>query len=123
MIKKEIKYKIINEIKKIYNVEDIDVALRLIDIRSKLAKERNIDMSIEELFSFLNNAMNYDEMQIWLVRKNLEGIELSFNDTLKKFFELKTDEDILKLYDVEQNYNQSNIDSVKKTLKKPKNDK
>lgn len=56
---------------------------------------------------FLKNAMNYDEMQIWLLRQQTQGIKPTLED-----------KDIMKLYDIEQNYNQNNIDSIKKTLKK-----
>ena len=68
------------------------------------------------LIKFLKSIMNYDEMQIWKMKYQLKGIELTLNDELKKFFDLKTDEDILKLYELEQNYNQKNIDSIRKTL-------
>ena len=75
-------------------------------------------MSNDELILFLKSAMNYDDMQIWLMKKEFQGIKLTLNDKLKNFFELKTEDDILRLYDIEQNYDQNNIDSIKKTLKK-----
>ena len=74
-------------------------------------------MNYDELILFLKNIMNYDEMQIWLMRKQMEGIELTLNDELKKFFTLKTNNDILRLYDVEQNYDQNNINELKLLLK------
>ena len=74
-------------------------------------------MNYDELILFLKNIMNYDEMQIWLMRKQMEGIELTLNDELKKFFSLKTNNDILRLYDVEQNYDQNNINELKLLLK------
>lgn len=75
-------------------------------------------MSNNELILFLENVMNYGNMQIWLMRKQIEGIELNLNDELKKLFELKSNEDILKLYDVEQNYNQNNVNGIRKVLEK-----
>ena len=76
-----------------------------------------LNMNYDELILFLKNIMNYDEMQIWLMRKQMEGIELTLNDELKKFFTLKTNNDILRLYDVEQNYDQNNINELKLLLK------
>ena len=104
---------ILEEFRKLYNIQDKNVLLRLLGIKSKLARERNIDMGVDDLILFLSNAMNYGEMQIWLIRQNLEGIELSLSDKLKRFFELETDEGLLILYDIEQNYNEQNIENVR----------
>ena len=100
----------IEDVKLKYSLDD-DVALRLEMIKSIL------NMNYDELILFLKNIMNYDEMQIWLMRKQMEGIELTLNDELKKFFTLKTNNDILRLYDVEQNYDQNNINELKLLLK------
>lgn len=108
---------ILEEFRKLYNIQDKNVLLRLLGIKSKLARERNIDMGVEDLILFLSNAMNYGEMQIWLIRQNLEGIELSLSDKLKRFFELETDEGLLILYDIEQNYNEQNIENVRQLIK------
>ena len=104
-----------------YNIQDTDIVFRLLKIKTKLANERNIDMNNDELFDFLNYAMNFDEMQIWLIRKQLKGEELTLNDELKKFFELKTDDEILVLYDIGQNINEESIDNARKLIKKEKN--
>ena len=108
---------ILEEFRKLYNIQDKNVLLRLLGIKSKLARERNIDMGVDDLILFLSNAMNYGEMQIWLIRQNLEGIELSLSDKLKRFFELETDEELLILYDIEQNYNEQNIENVRQLIK------
>ena len=100
----------IEDVKLKYSLDD-DVALRLEMIKFIL------NMNYDELILFLKNIMNYDEMQIWLMRKQMEGIELTLNDELKKFFTLKTNNDILRLYDVEQNYDQNNINELKLLLK------
>lgn len=75
-------------------------------------------MSIDELITFLNSAMNYDDMQIWLMKQEIKGVQLSLNEKLKKFFELKTDDDILRQYDIEQNYDQNNITEIEKVLRR-----
>ncbi len=108
----------IEEIKLKYDLQDDDVVLRLLTLKSAIKTERQKSINYNELLSFLKSSMNYDEMQIWLMRKQMEGVELSLNDKLKKFFELNSNDDILILYDVEQNYDQNNIDEIKKTLKK-----
>ena len=107
-----------DELKEKYDLKDDNVISRLISLRNTIKTKRNKSMSYDELISFLQSAMNYDDMQIWLMEKEFQGIQLTLNDELKKFFELKTEDDILRLYDVEQNYDQNNIDSISKTLKK-----
>ena len=85
-------------------------------IRAKLVCERNIDMGAEELLSFLTSAMNYGNMSVWLIRQKLKGIKLSLNDKLKKFFELETDEEILILYDIEQDHYEKNVEYVRNVI-------
>ena len=108
----------IDELKVKYNLQDDNVVLRLISLMESIKTKKQKSMSYDELILFLQSAMNYDDMQIWLMKKEFQGIQLTLNDELKKFFELKTEDDILRLYDVEQNYDQNNIDSISKTLKK-----
>ncbi len=98
-----------------------EVSLRLMSLKEKIRTEKNRNMDYIELLDFLQNVMNYDEMQIWLMRKRIDGVKLTLNDGLKKFFELKTDDDILALYDIEQNCNQNNIDNIRKKLRKSLN--
>ena len=97
---------------------DYDIAWRLLKIKNYIKNKRKKDMNYDELLIFLKNAMNYGDMQIWLYKKQLEGVELTLNDKLKKFFEIKSKENILKIYDEEQNYNQNNINEIRKVLKK-----
>jgi len=46
------------EFKKKYDIQDTDIVLRIMTLKLKLANERNVNMSNEELFSFLDNVMN-----------------------------------------------------------------
>ena len=119
-MKNKINNEIIEELKK-YGIQDTDIVLRVISIKSKLENEINVNMSNEELFSFLSKAMNNGKMNIWLIKKHLEGINLTLNDKLKKFFELESDEDILGLYYIEQNYYGNKIKKVRKLIKERKN--
>lgn len=107
-----------DELKEKYDLKDDNVISRLISLRNTIKTKRHKSMSYDELILFLQFAMNFDDMQIWLIKKQLQGVQLTLNDELKKFFELKTDDDILRSYDIGQNYDQNNIDSIKKTLKK-----
>lgn len=112
----------IEKIKLSYDIQDDNTIQRLINLKSCFEQTRHKFMSIDELITFLNSAMNYDDMQIWLMKQQMEGVQLSLNEKLKKFFELKTDDDILIQYDVEQNYNQNNIIGIRKVLRRtPKN--
>ena len=106
-----------DELKVKYDLQDDNIILRLISLRESIKTKKQKSMSYDELILFLQSAMNYDDMQIWLMEKEFQGIQLTLNDKLRKFFELKTEDDILRLYDIEQNYDQNNIDSISKTLK------
>lgn len=108
------------EIKSVYNLQDDDIVLRITVLKSIIKTERQKSVNYNELLAFLKSAMNYDEMQIWLMKKQMEGAQLTFNDELKKFFELYSNDDILKLYDIEQNYDENNINGIKKVLEKRK---
>lgn len=110
--------KTLEEITLEYGIQDDEIILRLWEIKQAIKDKKQKKLSNDELISFLRCAMNYDDMQIWLMEKQIEGIELPLNDKLKKFFELKSNEDIVRLYDIEQNYNQNNMDGIKKFLKK-----
>lgn len=48
----------------------------------------------------------------------IKGVELSLNEKLKKFFDLNSDEEILKKYDIQQNYDENNITGIRKVLTK-----
>ncbi len=108
----------VEEIKLKYHLQDDDIALRFLTLKSIIRTEKQQSMSYDELLAFLHSAMNYGEMQIWLMKKEIEGVQLTLNDQLKKFFELQSNDDILRLYDVEQSYNQNNIDGLTKVLEK-----
>lgn len=106
----------LEEFKKIYGIDNTYVVLRLLIIKTKLQNEKNVIMSNDELINFITEAMNYGTMQLWLIENSFEGKRLSLNDKLKKFFELKTDEEILHIYDINQNYNEQNIENVLKLI-------
>lgn len=97
-------------------IQNSDIVSRLLTIKETLEEKKNGKMSYSKLFKFLKSIMNYDEMQIWIMKQQMIGRELTINDMLEKFFELKTDEDIMKLYDIEQNYNENNINHIKESL-------
>lgn len=106
------------EIKLEYGIQDNEIILRIYEIKLAIKDKKQKNMSIDELMSFLKSIMNYDDMQIWLMRKQIQGIDVTLNDKLKKLFELKSNEDILRSYGVEQNYNQNNINGPRKILEK-----
>ena len=108
----------IEEIKLKYNLQDDIVALNLQRLRTTIKNERQKSLNYSELLEFIKSAMNYGNMQLWLITQQIDGIKLTLNDELKKFFELNSTDDILLLYDIEQNYNQSNLDGIKKILER-----
>lgn len=108
----------LEKIKSLYNIQDDETAQRIINLKSIIKQTKQQSMTIDELIIFLNDAMNYDEMQIWLMRQKIKGVELSLNEKLKKFFDLNSDEEILKIYDIQQNYDENNITGIRKVLTK-----
>ena len=42
----------------------------------------------------------------------IDGIKLSTNDKLRKFLEETSTDEILTLYDIEQNYDEANLENV-----------
>ena len=107
---------LIDDIKSTYNINDDKIVYRLLELRDLIIDNKKKDISILDLIKFLNSAINYDEMQIWLLRKQMKGEVLTLEDKLSKFFELKSNYEILNLYIAEENYNQNNIDDIRKSL-------
>lgn len=100
-----------------YNLQDEDVLFNLLSLKSAIENERQKYLNYDELIAFLRSAMNYGDMQIWLIRKQMEGTQLSLEDQLKRFFETTSIEDILTLYDLEQNKDQNNINNVRNLIR------
>ncbi len=73
--------------------------LRIISLQEDFYTKKQIYMECNDLIKFLKSAMNFDEKQIWYLKQQAQGFELKLDDMLEKFFELKTNEDIIKLYD------------------------
>lgn len=108
----------IEHIKTKYNIQDNDIVSRFILLKQKIESKKQSNINYDELLTFLQSSMNYDDMQLWLMKKESQGIKLTLNDKLKIFFEINTDDEILLLYNIEQNYDENNIGSIKRKLKK-----
>ena len=76
----------------------------------------NKSISILEMLQFLEDVMNFDEMQIYLLNCELENIKLNLNDKLIKLFEFKSDDQILNMYETLQNFDEDNISTLKRNL-------
>lgn len=108
----------IKQIKTKYNIQDNNIISRLILLKQKIESKKQGNINYDELLTFLQGSMNYDNMQLWIMKKESQDIKLTLSNKLKKFFEIKTDDEILSLYDIEQNYDENNIGSFKRKLKK-----
>ena len=99
--------------------EEIDLddstITKLLKVQNIVYTNRNNNMSIEELLKFIRNAMNYSQFQIWLLDNQIKGVNVTLNEKINKFLTETSADEILKLYDIEQNYNQNNIESIRKT--------
>ena len=113
------------EIRKQFNAirqtnEEVDLddstITRLLEAQSVICEKRNNNMTIEGLLTFIKSAMNYGQFQIWLLDNQIEGVSVTLNEQINKFLSETSMDEILKLYDIEQNYNQNNIESIRKTL-------
>ena len=93
-----------------------DIINRISKLRALIYEYKQILLSYDEMISFLEYAMNYDEMQLWLMTERLKGVTPTLSEKIRKFFELETDEDILILFDIENNYDQENIDDILKRI-------
>lgn len=79
-------------------------------------RNHKVNLTPEELFSFLNYAINSDEINLYMESCQLKGISLTDNDIYSKFFELNNYENILLIYKLRKNNNED-LDSVKKKVK------
>lgn len=79
-------------------------------------RNHKVNITPEELFSFLNYAINSDEMNSYLESCQLKGISLTENEKYSKFFELNEYENILLLYKLRQS-NNNDLGSAKKKIK------
>lgn len=76
--------------------------IRLIEIQFLISKEKKISLSFESLKKFLLRAMNYGKYQI----------DSDEETRFREFLSTITDEEILTLYDVEENYDEANLRSI-----------
>ena len=95
MEKKEIK-----KLKQKYSLKE-KVLLNVLEIQSKI--NENKELSFDELISFLVRIMNDREMQTWRLGRSLNGEIVSLNDSLAKYFKIKTNEEIINLYELNNN--------------------
>ena len=86
---------------------------RLLEIGEYIKNKRNEVLSIEEIQTFLNFAMNMGEFQIYILEKKYkENINLSETDMLEEFLNQTSNEEILTLYDILQNTDEKNIEYI-----------
>ena len=93
---------------------DHDVIHKIIELQGIILDKKQKSLSVEKMIRFLNSAMNYGKFQIWLLENQIDGVKLSTNDKLKKFLEETSTDEILTLYDIEQNYDDANLENIAK---------
>lgn len=90
----------LKKLKQKYSLKE-EVLLNVLEIQSKI-NEKN-ELSFGELISFLVRIMNDREMQAWRFGRSLNGEIVSLNDSLAKYFKIKTNEEIINLYELNNN--------------------
>lgn len=107
----------IKKIKEKYNIQNENVIRRLIALKKKFELQKQINMDYDELLIFLEKVMKYDTIHLWLLEQQFQNKKPSLNEKLDKLFKLKTDTDILKIYDIEQNIKRNNEKILKKEFR------
>lgn len=97
-------------------VMDNDVMNRILELQVIIKEYYGTLVSFEDILLFLENAMNYGSFQIWLLESRLSGVTLSYEETIKRFLDENSIDEILKLYDIEQNYGEDNIEQISTSL-------
>lgn len=93
---------------------ELELMKRVLGIRELIATKKNVIISLEETLEFLNNATSYSEFQIWL--GDLQERDLSKLDRIKALLARTSDSDILKIFEVEQNYDENNLASIDRMI-------
>ena len=94
-------------------VRKANVNNRINEIKSLLS-ERGIECSQETLFDFFKFCMNFTKMQMWLFDSKLKGKYISDLEIQEKFFSLKTNEEIVGMYDAYLNAPKDEKKDIKK---------
>ena len=93
------------ELKKLKEKYDLkeEVLLNVLEIQSKINEQDERKLSFDETISFLIEATKFKDMQTWIFGRTLNGEIVSLNNSLTKLFELKTNEDIINSYELNNN--------------------
>ncbi len=98
-------------LKENYKLSDENVN-RIIGLRKYLAEEQHEYLTYWDLMDKLKWAMNCDEMQIWLIKNDLKGIETTLDEELTKFFELTANQRIITIFEINKNVNDVNLEAT-----------
>lgn len=105
------------ENKEAFNLEDATLN-RILMFQQQIATKKQKNLSLEELLDFLNRAANYNGFQLWLKDLNEQGRELSKSQKITLLLSRTSDNDLLRLYDVENNYDERNLQSIDRMIGK-----
>ena len=90
-----------------------DLIIQLTELQCIIATETGDNLTMEELIRFLKRAMNHNRFQIYLLKKQLAGEELSTEEALKQYLAETDINKILCSYRISQNVNEKNIENVR----------
>lgn len=119
--KEDIKRKHLETLVRLYSQEEstdlelgLELTKRVLGIRMLIVTKKNVIISLEETLEFLNNAASYSEFQIWL--GDLQERDISKLDRIKALLARTSDSDIIRLFEVEQNYSKHNLASIDRMI-------
>ncbi|MBR5662385.1 MAG: hypothetical protein IKX00_01890 [Bacilli bacterium] len=101
-----------------HNLTDQKVIKRLNILKPKFEEQLKKEITNDEFINMLDWCMNFDKMQIWLLRNSFNHIETTEEENLAKFFELTTDERILVIYSCVTNSNEKNLEDVRASFQR-----
>ena len=75
------------------------VEIRMNEFKSLVRAKSNTIISDYDISKFLKSAMNFTEMQTWLLDMRIKNAEVTDLDLYEKLFDLKTTAELVSLYD------------------------
>lgn len=117
--KEELMKKSLEPLVELYYVNDacslkLDLIRRVSGIKDLIYSKKGIKLSFEETLLFLDKAVSFEEVQIWL--GDINSKDFSKKSRIEALLARTSDNDIVRLYRNKENYNQNNLQSIDKMI-------
>ena len=105
-----------SHLREAYGLSDENIK-KIIEFRNYLATEKKSYWDYDKLIEKMKWAMNFNEMQIWLLENYYKGVKTTFDEEVAKFFELTEFERIAITFSILENVNKANIEDARNAYK------